>query len=255
MASENLKLAQVNELKSVIGKERISILGITETSDRIDENLINIPDFHFFRADRGSRGGGVGAYVRSSLKASCIKLDQLASLGVHGLKIIVGILYRPPNYKNVHASINMIDSCLQEVRPKCDEVILLGDLNINLLNQSNHSQMLNDVLEISLKLLLILLGKLVVLDIIAISNTKMVQSGVVHFNMHEISDHQLTVCALSLKHQKQPTIFKTFRNFKSFNLDAFQADLLLLDWRDLYIAGHITNKVEILNNKLLHIFV
>nr|CAI5834882.1 unnamed protein product [Callosobruchus analis] len=229
MASENLKLAQVNicslcpkvnELKSVIVKESISILGITETwlSDRIDENLINIPDFDVIRADRGSRGGGAGAYVRSSLKASCIKLDQPASeleslwlsVNISGLKIIVGIMNRPPNYKNLHASINMIDSCLQEVSPKCDEVILLGDLNNNSLNQINPSQVLNDLLE-TYDLTQIVTNptrKTSLLDIIAISNTEMVQSDVVHFDMHEISDHQLTLCALSLNIKSNPLYLK-----------------------------------------------
>nr|CAI5854691.1 unnamed protein product [Callosobruchus analis] len=143
----------------------------------------------------------------------------------------------------------MIDSCLQEVRPKCDEVILLGGLNINLLNQSNPSQILNDLSETYYLTQIVTnpTRKTSLLDIIAISNTEMVQLVVVHFDMHEISDHQLTLCALSLKHKKQPTIFKTFRNFKYFNLGAFQADLLSFDWRDLYIAEHIDNKVEILN--------
>nr|CAI5869953.1 unnamed protein product [Callosobruchus analis] len=110
MASESLKIAQVNicslcpkanELKSVIGKEHIAILG---------------------------------------------------------LKIIGGILYRPPNYKKLHASINMIDSYLQEIRPKCDEVILLDDLNINLIILTK-CRMTYWKRTISLKLLLTLLGK------------------------------------------------------------------------------------------------
>nr|CAI5838539.1 unnamed protein product [Callosobruchus analis] len=231
---------RVPEHQRIIGKEHISILGITETwlSDRIDENLVNIPDFDFFRADGGGRGGGVGAYVRSSLKALCIKLDQPASelqslwlsVNISGLKIIVGILYRPPTYKNLYASINMIDSCLQEVRPKYDELILLGDLNINLLNQPSETYILTQIVANPT-------SKTSLLDIIATSNT----------GMHEISDHHLTLCALSLKHQKQPTIHSIY-------VDAFQADLLSLDWRYLYIAEHIDNKVEILNNKLLYLF-
>ncbi|VEN49609.1 unnamed protein product [Callosobruchus maculatus] len=261
---------KVNEIKSLIEHEKINVLGVTETwlSNFIDDDAVSVPGYDFFRVDRGSRGGGVGAYVQSSLKASKLVLDQSVSqitseleciwlsVIISGMKIVFGILYRPPNYNNLQASITMIERAMDDIRSKCDEVFLLGDFNINLLKQSNVRERLNDLFETYSFSQIVTkpTRKNSLLDIIVTSNTDLVHSEVIHIDMHNISDHQLTMCELSLQHQRQPYEIKTFRDFRSFNLDAFQADLQTFDWRYLYAVGNVDDKVNILNSNLLQLF-
>nr|CAI5865207.1 unnamed protein product [Callosobruchus analis] len=110
------------------------ILGVKETwlSDQIPDELLKIDEYNFLRIDRGTRGGGVGVYL-------CLSTSKDT---------------------NLTESIGRLYSCLEEIKPTCDEIIILGDLNVNLLQHSNS----------------------------AISNTDLVDSEVVHIDMHSIND-------------------------------------------------------------------
>lgn len=48
--------------------------------------------------------------------------------------------------------------------------------------------------------------------------------------MDGISDHCLVGRSLKIKKERQPTIFKTYRDFCNFENYNFFADLRLIDW-------------------------
>lgn len=258
---------KINHIKHILQSENISVLGITETwlSNQIPTDLVEIEGYDFFRVDRGSRGGGVGIYVLSSLKPSIIfrenqinaHLENIwLSLHIFNIDIKIGVLYRPPNNNNLQASIQMIDMLLEEIIPTCDELVLLGDLNINLYNQNNASGLLTDLFEsYNIKQLVTKpTRKTSLLDIFAVTNTDLVNSNILHYDMHDITDHQLILCDLKLVHSKPSSKFKTFRNFKVFNLDNFTCDLNRINWTTFYNTDDIDTKVKILNDKILQLF-
>ncbi|VEN61176.1 unnamed protein product [Callosobruchus maculatus] len=276
MHKYNLKVAHINicslcpklnEVKYLLQAENISILGVTETwlTDKIPEQLIEIEGYTFFRADRGSRGGGVGVYVLSSLNASILTFDDYVSnplesiwlmLKVSTVNIALGVLYRPPNPSNFNTCMNMINTFLEEVLPRCDEVIIVGDLNINLLQCSRASETFDDILDTYHMKQIVQnpTRKKSLLDIIAVSNADLVQSEIVHIDLHGVSDHQVIKFELTLEYKKPGYKFKTYRNFKYFDLNHFQMDLESANWYEFYTNDSINAKVEIINNTLLHIF-
>nr|CAI5836700.1 unnamed protein product [Callosobruchus analis] len=189
---------KINYKKDLLVLENISILGITETwlSYKIPNELIDIDGYHFYKADRGSRGAGVGVYVRNNIDASKYQITSQESrasellLDTYGLKQIVN---DPTRKKSL-------------------------------------------------------------LDIIVISNTDLVNSEVIHLDMHGITDHQLVLCNLLINLKKPPIKMKTYRDFKLFYFEEFERDLKQLEWADLYNANNIEDKVQLFTNKLMQLF-
>lgn len=57
---------RINEVGQILGPQKL-VIAITEISlsDMFDVTLIKVRGYDFFEIDRGSRGGGVGIYVRA----------------------------------------------------------------------------------------------------------------------------------------------------------------------------------------------
>lgn len=276
MAVMNIRVAHLNvrslcnktnELKALLSNENISVLGITETwlNTQILSDLVEIEGYDFFRMDRGSRGGGVGIYVLSSLKATIVSGDNhinspleniWISIPISNVVLKVGVLYRPPHHANFAESMNMIDSLIEEILPTCDELIVLGDLNVNLLNQNHNSSVLIDIFD-CYKLKQLVTNptrKTSLLDIIAVSDVNLVHSDVSHYDMHGLTDHQLICCDLDLTYYKPPPKLKIYRNFKEFNVDNFRKDLDETNWGDIYTTNNIDEKIKILSDRILQLF-
>lgn len=125
-----------------------SIIFLTETwlKGDIPSSTIEIPGYTLFRIDRTiSRGGGICAYVRHSIKAEILEnefqlnhqLEYLfLSVKMGASVLAVGAFYRPPN-ANINNLITDFDTLLSYICPIFDHVIIMGDLNINFFNYNN----------------------------------------------------------------------------------------------------------------------
>ena len=88
------------------------------------------------------RGGGVGAYIRSSIKYSTLDYDVLHAeslwfdMNVNGCRVIVGIIYRKPN-TDISEFQDSLLNVLGNLKIDKLQCILLGDFNINLLVSDN----------------------------------------------------------------------------------------------------------------------
>ena len=120
------------------------ILAFSETwlNDSTPSDNLNIPTFYKpERKDRADGYGGVCVYVKSSLTykrkpdleiqdIECIWIE----LTLNQLRLLIGVFYRPPNSGNdyltkVEDSIHLALDC----RP--NDLVVVGDLNFNMLNQ------------------------------------------------------------------------------------------------------------------------
>lgn len=257
---------KLNVIKSLLRDEEIDILGITETwlSSKIPDNLVEIDGYDFFRVDRGSRGGGVGIYVRSVFKAvvdPCVQVGGILehiciTVNCSTIKIKFAVLYRPPYRHNLDSSFDVLDQLISDNLLSCDEFILMGDINVNLCCQNSSSSKFLDILDTYNLTQLVMepTRKNSLLDVIVVSNAELVASDVEHIDMHEISDHQLIYCDLNIPYNKPAPSYKTFRDFKNFNIDLFQSDLSSIDWHEFYSAEDIENKVTYLNSRILQLF-
>ena len=114
-----------------------------------------IQNYDLIRADRSQSGGGVCLYVKNcinylnrndligeNLEAICIEIFKPSSAS-----FIVGTIYRPPSafvdsFSNIEQLVKLIDD-------ENKEFYLLGDLNANMLDNSNNStKNLNVIMEL-----------------------------------------------------------------------------------------------------------
>ena len=125
-----------------------SIIGLTETwlNKNCSLDLYNINNYTFISNARNTRrGGGVGMYVRNGISyerrydldvSNNSSESIFAELDTGSQKILVGVIYRPPN-QPVDDFLKYINDILQIVHTEKKLFYLMGDFNINILNVGN----------------------------------------------------------------------------------------------------------------------
>ena len=135
----NSILPKLCKLKIIAGNTKPAIIGITESKpyNSISDSEVKIPGYWILRCDRNRNGGGVACYVQQDL---CFNLRSTFLGDIEGIffdillpktkPVFLGIIYRPPNNINFLIHLNDI---------KVDyEIFLLGNFNINLLNNGKY---------------------------------------------------------------------------------------------------------------------
>ena len=139
-------------LSLFILKHSIKMFAVSETfmNDSIPSSFVNIPGYNFEWKDRGSGGAGVGFFVknnivyrrRNDLQTQDIKLLCLEIMSQNSKSIITCVLSRPPN-SSKHLSksfLETFDKQLSNIIRENKEVIIVGDINFNYLDESNGKQ-------------------------------------------------------------------------------------------------------------------
>ncbi len=129
---------KVTDIAEVLS-EGVHVLALSETplDDTINDSVVSVHGYTFFRRDRNAFGGGVGAYIKCHIPAK-IRYDLMPAdiealwtqVNLPNLKpLLVGCCYRPPNGR-----LNYLDEICEIIDKLCDldyEVHILADLNIN----------------------------------------------------------------------------------------------------------------------------
>jgi len=133
---------------------KFSIIAITEMfTDHTNENIANITGYDKIIKSRvGKSGGGVAFYFDTDLhlnikqkpELSCKNQSIMESLFVqvtqdHGKDIILGVIYRPPN-TNVNQFLIELELILTKINTENKPCYIMGDYNIDLLNNNNESK-------------------------------------------------------------------------------------------------------------------
>lgn len=118
------------------------IFGVSETwlSPDYPSRFVNIPGYNLIRADRCARGGGVACYVKVKYKYTTLinsvsnSVEQLwLKIRLGGQTVVVGVIYRIPSASPVHFFDELYET-IERVSLESNSLILMGDININLLN-------------------------------------------------------------------------------------------------------------------------
>lgn len=267
------KIAHVNvrslftgfgDLVQAVLDNDISILAVSETwlAPEVPNNMVSIPDFHFYRKDRLTRGGGVGFYVLDSLSVDIIMSESDSDIEHIWIKVRIksrslaaGCFYRPPK-GNVNRFIDKVENALSAVVPCVDEVIMLGDVNVNLFQSDNAFSKLCDIYNFTQLITeptRITRDTQSLLDPVAVTCPELVyESGTI--GMDNVSDHRLAYCSLSVKKKKRTGKFVTLRSFASFNQEEFNKHIHILPWHQILQTDDIDHKLEILNSFILELF-
>ena len=132
------------------------IVGVTETwlHNDIESALVQVDNYNFVRVDRtGRRGGGVGIFVKSSLNFEILASMSLDCIEYVWIKllikdkiIILWTIYRPPN-SELNQFFEHIEDVLTNIYAKYDNIICLGDFNINFLSVTNASKQFESIMD------------------------------------------------------------------------------------------------------------
>lgn len=135
-------LPKIFDLRALISVHHPDIICITASwlSPFIFDAEIAIPNYHSYRRDRDGRGGGLIIFVsdifRSSLFFCSSNIEFLAvSVFFKDCKLLVGVLYRPPN-----SSVYFFEKLESNViisKFFLSKSLFVGDFNVNVLNQSS----------------------------------------------------------------------------------------------------------------------
>lgn len=274
----NLVIAHINvrslvpsllNIKTLLVTEEIDVLAITETwlNDSISNASLDIPGYVFLRQDRGSRGGGIGAYVRSSLHYQRIStlgdsfptyqtatlptprpIEAFSFILYHGkTKIAMNVIYRPPS--SPINCLQLLENFLLETCDGCNHIICLGDLNIDLLasNQTGQKEILKLFSTFNLTQIIqeptrITEKSQTLIDIISLdSELEYIEAGCHDYQM---SDHLLTYCVLKMQKIKPDSRFQTYRNFRNLPIELLNRDTANFPWVNIMSASGLDAKVE-----------
>lgn len=257
------------DFKTYLLGDDYSIFCLSETwlHEGVDDSYLNIDNYTFLRRDRGTRGGGVGIYIKNDLSFKLFQYDSTIEqlwvfIHLNHKVFAVGVIYRPP-WCAYGGFVDELENALSEIVPQCDTVVLMGDFNINIQFQDNlPATVLSDAMT-SFNLEQIIDSPTCfsgtnpsTIDLIFVSDRALVlDSGVRDIS---ISNHALIFCHLNVKYIKPNVVSHTYRSTKFFDYSLFYSDLLstpfyliygLTDVNDmaLFLTNHLT---ELLNKHM-----
>lgn len=259
----------------IVGMDRhaVDIMAINETWIRPGEDgrAPRVPGYrlrHIPRPDfvRGGRGGGVGFFVKVGVVARTRahpidprhkNIEQMwLTTTVNGKKLAIGTAYRPP-WLDVELFLDAVTDSINSFSG-CDNLILLGDFNINVLNNS----------DIKTKHLLTTLQCLNLSQIVTTpthftdnSNT-LIDLVCTDLPVRRVSvestgslrGHAFVICEFNIKKQKCAPHTITYRPLKNICPDAFGRDTNMIRWDLIQTVSDVNEMVHLFTHVIISLF-
>ena len=237
------------------------IIGLVETWFKdVPQDYFNLSGYNLeFQNRIGKNGGGVCLYIKDDLKyhvrsdlqeikcpenveSMFIEIERSASKN-----IVVGVVYRPPD-QDINVFNNYIDNVLTSAAKNQKLIYLMGDFNINLLNEDVHlptSEFINVITTHSLypsitKPTRITSKSATLIDNIFTNSRHSQTSGII---MTDLSDHlpifvftDLTVCK-SVKCNDDIYV----RQYTHANIESLKKELSSVDWKILCNSQNVNH--------------
>lgn len=256
-------------VKDLIVIEAYDVFALTETwlYPGCDYSLFCIEHYsHFFTGRITRTGGGVGIYVRDGYSVEVV-MDEVLSfieqlwvrIRCKDMVMMVGVIYRPDI--GMPSFLDTLDATLSSFVPLTENLICLGDFNIDLLDFLGQyrgrylslieSFGLRQVIEAATRVTST--SASLIDHIIVTSDTRLVGAAVVP--VHNVADHAI-VC-IELCFAGGPTSEPrpiSFRDFKHFNRNNFARDLSQIPWNEIIYLENIDDKVCLFNHFILSLF-
>ena len=197
---------QLSPLKVFLHLNNVNILCVSETwlKSDIEDCEILIDGYDFCRVDRKNiehdKGGGLICYVKNGIvykEVSSFYVDDIEALWIevnlpHTKPVLLGTVYRPPD-ENVEY-LNKLDSMFQHSTSQYEDVIILGDFNLDICKRANCTKVNNIAKHSNLTQLIKNPTRITdisntILDLIFVTNPDKVFSSGVH--SLGLSDHSL----------------------------------------------------------------
>ncbi|MEW8547323.1 MAG: endonuclease/exonuclease/phosphatase family protein, partial [Candidatus Thiodiazotropha sp.] len=252
---------KLDEVKILLSNQaNIDILCLCETflNEQFSDDELKIDGFDFIRKDRQAQGGGLIIYFKSYLSCSHrvdLETNDLETIWVEVKNnkqkpFLIGYCYRPPS--STVDWIYKIENTIERTVSDQKEVILLGDFNFNLLNDSsntkswlrtvnslNFQQLINEPTRVTN------VSETLIDHIYSNMPENITETKVPHF---ALSDHY-PICFTRKTSSSCPSgpvhKFINYRDTKNFDETLFLQDLDNLTWFMIYEADTATNALDI----------
>lgn len=255
-----------HEFTSYVERYKFEILALSETwlSQDQPSHAFQIPGYNFIRKDRQARGGGIAMYIKKGLAFNKISLEfdsenlfefMCIEFVFFSKKYFLISIYRVPS-TNIPQFNQKLEDLLTIITPLYENIIITGDLNINLLHNSVYTISLKNILNnFSLNQLIdrptrIDSHSATLIDLmITSSNLEVIDSNSVEIS-EQITDHNLIYVSINLpKLQVRPRLVY-FRNYNNIDFNIFNQDALNIQWEQTYRIPNIEEKVKLLNTNI-----
>ncbi|XP_033096710.1 GATA zinc finger domain-containing protein 15-like, partial [Anneissia japonica] len=241
---------KVDLLKAFLYDCKFDIFSISETwlNGNIEDNEILIDGFKICRLDRQLKpGGGVLFYIRDGLNFKEISEFKINGIEAHWIKVnlphtkplLIGTVYRPPNSDAEY--LNQLDTVFQNFTSMYEDVVILGDFNLDITKKTNKQKISNLAKHSNLHQLIKDYTRITnisktIIDLIYVSNLNNSTAGVKSLG---ISDHSLTyLIRNTIKIKIPPKIIKV-RSFKNFNENEYINDLKKTKWTQIKLCSDV----------------
>ena len=285
----NSLLPKIDELRSIAEKSKAAVIGISET--KLDKSVLNseidIVNYVIIQRDRNRNGGGVACYIRSDICFNELNIfsNQVENICFNILlknlqPITIGVfyrsVYRPPSQNRF---LEEISNDFNKLYTEKNEVIILGDLNINLLQNGKYTLNKNNLsssekvtthpllkqykqfisnfglTQLIMNPTRVTCEASTLIDHILVnSDEKISQYGVIDIG---ISDHQMIYCTRKLFRNKTGVEkYIKSRSLKNYSVDVYESALKDLDFPnyetftdiDLAYSDFIQKLTDVIDN-------
>nr|CAI5832947.1 unnamed protein product [Callosobruchus analis] len=257
----------LNYFKTYIDSSDIDIITLTETwlNHQISSETVTLDKYKSLRADRGSRGGGVGVYIKKIINCRMILsnisdyLEQLwINVKLYDKSYVIGVVYRPPS-SNISNCLTELEDTIVKLLPTSDNLLITGDLNINILVPDRKTRLLYSFMEsFNLAQLVdtptrITSTSQTLIDVVmATINEGITVTGTIDIN--GISDHLAVLFKLCVPKLKTHVRFKIYRDYQYFDHALFIEDLHRVNWDTIYSFDNGNDMLTFFNSKIVEIF-
>jgi hypothetical protein len=224
-----------------------------------NNNAIGLKGYNVFRNDRLKevymRMGGVAIFVKSQFKCKIVATSKASDMAeylflevaVNSTKLLLGVVYRPPGLNCVPEIRNV----LAQMTACYDQIIVMGDFNINMLSNDSESIGFSSFLT-SLKLRVIntepthfRANSATLIDFIIVSESNLgLVKATCQIDLPGVTEHDLLWCAYDLSPcDVGPTTY-SFRDYSRVNLDGLFFAAHQLTWNEIYTSTNVDYKAN-----------
>ncbi|CAG4967793.1 unnamed protein product [Colias eurytheme] len=250
-------------------RHAVDIMAINETWLRAGEEgrAPAVPGYRLRHRPRPpnvrSRGGGVGFYVRDGLTIHVLKHPEVYTVEQmwlkfisRGKKIVIGTAYRPPWLDMDTFFAALTESISSFVWS--DYMILVGDFNINVLNEKSTSFIkLNNFLTTTnlkqhvTKPTHFTSENETLLDLIC-SDCSVSRVEVDYIS--DLSNHAFITCTLNIIKEKPKPKWMSRRSLKNINLTDFNQSLTSFDWDAILLMENVDEALTTFTASILALY-
>ncbi|XP_046686716.1 uncharacterized protein LOC124372374 [Homalodisca vitripennis] len=242
----------------------------------------SLKGYSFWRFDRTCgpglplNGGGVAVYFRERFDMKRIYLDHIDGrleyicvLGkVQGLRLCVCVVYKPPNIP-YSCFASLFHALFIDMLSQVDEVILMGDFNVDLLgnNKPEFKYFRNLLASMNLAQIVneptretdntaALIDHIIVRNSLSNMTVGVVDtSKILDGRGKRITDHKLVFCDCPCKtKERMKEKFISYRELSKVDLQMFSSELSSIEWHGIEIQSDVDDAVDMLTAGIMQVF-